>query len=145
MQLELYRALLADVRCCLVGIHEKIRTDNSTHDKVRIREDFHMDEPLERKKSNTVTGVLDLDHEPEEYSRTGNREKRVNASRDEALIKQLEASIYSEGIRQKALDVLHKRIASREISENMLLRIAVSLGKSTAGLLEVDRHPRRRW
>jgi hypothetical protein len=104
-----------------------------------------MDEPLERKKSNTVTGVLDLDHEPEEYSRTGNREKRVNALRDEALIKQLEASIYSEGIRQKALDVLHKRIASREISENMLLRIAVSLGKSTAGLLEVDRHPRRRW
>ena len=94
-----------------------------------------MDEPLERKKPNTV--------------RTGDREKLVNAVRDEALIKQLEAATYSERIREKALDVLDKRIASGEMSVDMLLRIYVSLGKSTdywfrQTCLEVDRHPRRR-
>jgi hypothetical protein len=128
----------------LVGIHEKIRTDNSTHDNGTIREDFHMGEPLERKKPNTV--------------RTDDREKLVNAMRDEALIKQLKDATYSERIREKALDVLNKRIASGEISDHMLLRIIVSLSKSTEDLFriavsleeaqqtcfEVDRPPRRR-
>jgi hypothetical protein len=117
-----------------VGIHEKIRTDNSTHDQGRIREDFHMGEPLERKKPNTV--------------RTDDREKLVNAMRDEVLIKQLKDATYSERIREKALDVLDKRIASGEISADMLLRIIVSLSKSTEDwfrrCLEVDRTPRRR-
>jgi hypothetical protein len=118
-----------------VGIHEKIRTDNSTHDKGSIREDFDMDEPLERKKPNTV--------------RTDDREKLVNAVRDEALIKQLKDAMYSERIREKALDVLDKRIASGKLSIDMLLRIFVSLGKSTDDwfrqtCLEVDRPPRRR-
>jgi hypothetical protein len=53
---------------------------------------------------------------------------------DEALIKQLEAAIYSTDIWQKAIDVVRKRIASREVSDNMLLRVAVSLSKSTAVL-----------
>jgi hypothetical protein len=40
---------------------------------------------------------------------------------DEAQIKQLEAAIHSTEIWQKALDVLCKRIASGEVSDNMLL------------------------
>src|SRR5690349_9950829 len=59
------------------------------------REDCYMDEPLERKKPNTAAAV-------------------------------------------KALDVLDKRIASGEISDNMLLRIFVSVGKSTATALRDD-------
>jgi hypothetical protein len=51
---------------------------------------------------------------------------------DEALIKQLEAAIHSTDIWQKALDVLCKRIASGEVSDNMLLHIVVSLSKSGA-------------
>jgi uncharacterized membrane protein len=58
--------------------------------------------------------------------------KSTAALRHEA--NQLEAATYAERIRQKALDVLDKRIASGEISDNMLLRIAGSLGKSTADL-----------
>jgi uncharacterized membrane protein len=58
--------------------------------------------------------------------------KSTAALRDEA--NQLEAATYAERITQKALDVLDKRIASGEISDNMLLRIAGSLGKSTADL-----------
>ena len=94
-----------------------------------------MSEPLERKKPNTV--------------RTDDREKLVNAMRDAALIKQLKDAMYSERIREKALDVLDKRIASGEMSIDMLLRIFVSLGKSTDDwfrqtCFEVDRPPRRR-
>jgi hypothetical protein len=58
-------------------------------------------------------------------------------------IKQIEAAIYSEEIWVKALDVLRKRIASGEISDNMLLRIVVCLSTSTA-CFEVDRRPRHR-
>jgi hypothetical protein len=54
--------------------------------------------------------------------------------RDEALIKQLEAAIYSNEIWEKALDVLCKRIASGEVSDNMLLRVLVSLSKITTVL-----------
>src|SRR5262245_26890970 len=53
---------------------------------------------------------------------------------DEALIKQLESAIYTNEIWEKALDVLCKRIASGEVSDNMLLRVLVSLSKSTAVL-----------
>jgi hypothetical protein len=60
------------------------------------------------------------------------REKLDNALRDEALIEQLEAAIYSNEIWEKALDVLCKRIASGEVSENMLLHVVVSLSKSIA-------------
>jgi hypothetical protein len=62
------------------------------------------------------------------------RKTHVTALSDEALTKQLEAAIDSHEIWQKALDVLHKRIASAEVSDNMLLRIVVSLGKSAACL-----------
>jgi hypothetical protein len=48
-----------------------------------------MGEPSERKKPNTV--------------RTDDREKLVNAMRDEALIKQLKDAMYSERIREKPL------------------------------------------
>ena len=67
---------------------------------------------------------------PNTKSAEGNGEKLVNALRDEAQIKQLEAAIHSQEILEKALDVLRKRIASREVSDNMLLRIVVSLSKS---------------
>jgi len=62
----------------------------------------------------------------------GNREYLVDALRDEALIKQAEAAIYSAEIWQKALDVLCKRIASGDVSDKLLLRIVVSLTKSIA-------------
>jgi hypothetical protein len=58
----------------------------------------------------------------------------VNALGDEALIKQLEAAIDSQEILEKALDLIHKRIASREVSDHMLLRIIGCLTKSAAGL-----------
>jgi hypothetical protein len=59
-----------------------------------------------------------------------NREKLVNALRDEA--KQLEAAIYSNEIWEKSLDVVCKRIASGEVSDNMLLHVVLSLSKSIA-------------
>ena len=71
---------------------------------------------------------------PNTNSTECNREKLVNASSDEALIKQLEAAIYSNEIWEKALDVVCKRIASGEVSDNMLLHVALSLSKSTAVL-----------
>jgi len=66
----------------------------------------------------------------------GNRKNLGDASRDEASIKQVEAAVYSVEIWQKALDVLSKRIASREISDKMLLRIIVSLSKSNSVFLK---------
>src|SRR5262245_29303433 len=78
---------------------------------------------------------------PSTNSTECNREKLVNALRDEALIKQLEAAIYSNEIWEKALDVVCKRIASGEVSENMLLHVVVSLSKSTAILkCTAERH-----
>ena len=79
---------------------------------------------------------------PNTKSAEGNREKLVNALRDEAQIKQLEAAIRSQEILGKALDVLHKRIARGKVSDNMLLRIVDTLSKSTVGT--VGRRPRRR-
>ena len=60
--------------------------------------------------------------------------ENVNALCDEALIKQLEAAVCSNEIWEKALDVVCKRIASGEVSDNMLLHVVVSLSKSTAVL-----------
>jgi hypothetical protein len=77
---------------------------------------------------------------PRTNSTECNREKLVNALRDEALIKQLEAAIYSNGIWQKALDVVCKRIASGEVSENMLLHVVVSLSESAAILKYTAEH-----
>jgi hypothetical protein len=57
------------------------------------------------------------------------REKLVNALRDEVLIKQLEAAIDSQEIYKKALDLIDKRLVSGEVSDHMLLRILVSLSK----------------
>jgi hypothetical protein len=56
------------------------------------------------------------------------------------LVKAVSAAIHSEEIWPKALDILHKRIASGELSDAMLLRIVVSLSKSTACF---ELHPRR--
>jgi hypothetical protein len=64
----------------------------------------------------------------------GGRGKRVAPLSEEALIKQLEAAIHSNEIWQKALDLIHKRLASGEVSEHMLLRIIVCLSKSAACL-----------
>jgi hypothetical protein len=54
------------------------------------------------------------------------------ASREEAFIKQLKAGIQSNEDCEKALDLIRKRIASGELSDNMLLRVTLSLAKSTA-------------
>ena len=69
---------------------------------------------------------------PNTNSTECNREKLVNALPDEALIKQLEAAVCSNEIWEKALDVVCKRIASREVSVTMLLHVLVSLSKSIA-------------
>jgi hypothetical protein len=66
---------------------------------------------------------------PNTNSTECDREKLVDALGDEALIKQLEAAIYSNEILEKALDVVRKRIASGEVNDNMLLRVLVSLSK----------------
>jgi hypothetical protein len=71
---------------------------------------------------------------PNTNSAECSQEKLADALRDETLVKQLKAAIHTQEIWQKALDVLHKRMASREISDSMLLRIVVSLSKSTARL-----------
>jgi hypothetical protein len=79
---------------------------------------------LERRMSNR----------PNANSAKRNRKTHVPALSDEDLIKQLKAAIDSEEICEKALDVIHQRIASGEVSDNNLLRILVSLSKSAAGL-----------
>ena len=71
---------------------------------------------------------------PKTNSAKGKRKKLVNSLSDEALIKQFEAAIASDEICLKALDVIQKRIASREVSDHMLLRIIISLTKSAAGV-----------
>jgi hypothetical protein len=63
-----------------------------------------------------------------------NRKMHVTALSDEDLIKKLKAAIESDEICEKALDVIHQRIVSGEVSANMLLRILVSLSKSAAGV-----------
>jgi hypothetical protein len=77
---------------------------------------------------------------PSTNSTECSREEACQALRDEALIKQLEAGIYSTEIWQKAVDVLRKRIASGEVSDNMLLHIVVSLSKSSAVLAAAERN-----
>ena len=62
--------------------------------------------------------------------------------RDEFVIKHLEAANYSQEKLREALVVLRKRMASGELSVNMLLRIVDTLGKSTVGI--VGHRPRRR-
>jgi hypothetical protein len=66
---------------------------------------------------------------PSTNSTNCNREKAFQAWCNEAPLKQLEAAICASDILEKALDVLRKRIASGEISDNMLLRVIVSLAK----------------
>ena len=73
------------------------------------------------------------------HSTECSREVPCEALCDDTLIKQLEAGIYSTGIWQKAVDVLRKRIASGEVSDNMLLHIVVSLSKSSAVLAAAER------
>jgi hypothetical protein len=67
------------------------------------------------------------------------REEACRSLCDETVIKQIEAAIYSTDIWQKALDVLRKRIASGEVSDNMLLHVVVSLSKSIAVLAAAER------
>jgi hypothetical protein len=70
--------------------------------------------------------------EPDTNAADATLEKLVNAVRDEALIKQLKAGIDAEEICKKAVDLLGKRTVSGELSNDMLLRIIISLAKSTA-------------
>jgi hypothetical protein len=80
---------------------------------------------------------------PNTNSADCNREKLVSLLRDEALVKQLEAANHLNEIGQKAVDVILKRMAGHEVSAHMLLRIVVSLSKSTA-FVKFDLGPRRR-
>jgi hypothetical protein len=77
---------------------------------------------------------------PSSKSTECNREEARQALCAEALIKQLEVAIYSTEILQKAVDVLCKRIASGQISDNMLLRVVVCLSKSSAVLAAAERN-----
>jgi hypothetical protein len=93
-------------------------------------EESPMDEPLKRGKDFITVGGQEL----EVNKGTGNREKNVGDLRDEALIKQYEAATESEIIRKKAVDLLGRRIASGDLSTSMLLRIVMTLAKSTEAL-----------
>jgi hypothetical protein len=102
-----------------------------------------MDEPLKRKAPNTAAAVkalVMLDKRIDSGEISDNMLLRifVSVGKSTATLrddKQLEAATYAERIRKKAVDLLNKRIASREMSDSMLLRLVVSLGKSTADLL----------
>ena len=90
----------------------------------------------------------DLSHELEEYKRTGDPQGLVDALRDEAQVKRLEAGIDEAQIKQLkagiealevkdlAVNVLRKAVTSQEISPNMLLRIISSLNKSSEAVLK---------
>src|SRR5262245_59866835 len=92
--------------------------------------------------SSGVWNVILMTAGPNTNPTECNREKLVNAL-EEALIKQLEVAIYSNEIWEKALDVVCKRIASGEVSDNMLLHIVLSLSKSTAVVLSCTAERRR--
>jgi hypothetical protein len=91
-----------------------------------------MDPSVGRKKIR----VPDLNYELEEYKRTGDPQKLLDALRDEAQIKRFEAGIEAEEIKDLAINVLRKAVASQDISTNMLLRIIASLSKSGEAVLE---------
>jgi hypothetical protein len=91
-----------------------------------------MDPIVGRKKPR----IPDLSHELEEYTRTGDPQKLLDALRDEAQIKRFEAGIEAEEIKNLAVNVLRKAVASQDISNNMLLRIIASLSKSTKAVLK---------
>ena len=90
--------------------------------------------------------------------RTGDPQKLLDALRDEAQIKRFEAGIEAEEIKDLAINVLRKAVASQDISNNMLLRIIACLSKSTEAVLKElgatgrqrrrkragARHPRKR-
>jgi len=102
-----------------------------------------MDRSVARKK----TRVPNLNYELEEYKRTGDPQKLLDALRDEAQIKRFEAGIEVEEIKDLAANVLCKAITSNDISSTMLLRIIASLSKSTEAVMEelgVTGRPRRR-
>ena len=93
-------------------------------------------------------GSPDLSHALEEYKRTGDPQGLVDALRDEAQVKRLEAGIDEAQIKQLkagiealevkdlAVNVLRKAVTSQEISPNMLLRIISSLNKSSEAVLK---------
>ena len=91
-----------------------------------------MDRSVARKK----TRIPNLNYELEEYKRTGDPQKLLDALRDEAQIKRFEAGIEAEEIKDLAANVLRKAITSKNISSNMLLRIVVSLSKSTDAVMK---------
>jgi hypothetical protein len=58
-------------------------------------------------------------------------EKLLNAVRDEPLLKQLLAGGAARKLLDQAVALIRKRLDSRELSDDMLLRILVSLARST--------------
>jgi hypothetical protein len=78
----------------------------------------------------------DLSHELEEYKRTLDPQGLVDALRDEAQLKRLEAGIEALEVKDLAVNVLRKAVTSQEISPNMLLRIISSLNKSSEAVLK---------
>jgi hypothetical protein len=91
-----------------------------------------MDPIVGRKKPR----IPDLSHELEEYTRTGDPQKLLDALRHEAQIKRFEAGIEAEEIKNLAVNVLRKAVASPDISINVLLRITDSLSKSSESVLK---------
>ena len=58
-------------------------------------------------------------------------EQLLNAVRDEPLLKQLLAGSATRKLLDQAVALIRKQLDSRELSDNMLLRIVVSLTRST--------------
>jgi hypothetical protein len=73
-----------------------------------------MDASVRRKKPR----IPDLSHELEEYKRTGDPQKLLDVLRQEAQIERFEAGIEAEEIRDLAVNVRRKAIASQDISNN---------------------------
>jgi hypothetical protein len=76
-----------------------------------------------------------IDRQIEQCIETGNRQELASILDDEVVIKRLETARYAEAITRKALDVLCAAIASERISNQMLLRIVVTLSKLNSTFL----------
>jgi hypothetical protein len=86
-----------------------------------------------------------IDRQIKQYLETGNRQGFANILDDEAVIKRLEAALYSEAIARKALDVLCDAIEGNRISSNtVLLRTVVTLLSLSSTLVGLDEHLRGR-
>jgi hypothetical protein len=101
--------------------------------EARLQETRHMDASVGRKKPRSP----DLSHELEEYKRTP--QKLLDALRDEAQIKRFEAGIEAEEIKDLAINVLRKAVATEAV-----LKELGATGRQRRRKRAGARHPRKR-